>query len=442
MIKNMTEGSPSKILWQFSIPMLISVAFQQIYNIVDSIVAGKFVGPDALAAVGASYPITMIFMAFAIGSNIGCSVVISQLFGGRQLAKMKSAIWTSLLAILVISTLLTLIGLVLCNPLMEMINTPANIFNDSTLYLRIYIAGLIFIFLYNICTGVFTALGDSITPLIFLIISSLGNIVLDLVFVIDFHMGVAGVAWATFLMQGVASLLAFITLMIRMVKIKTEEYKKFSFEMLKRISLIAIPSILQQSFISVGNLFIQGVVNGYGSTVIAGYSAAIKLNTFAITSFTTLGNSLSSFTAQNIGAGKLDRVMKGFRAGLAIAMSVVIPFIIAFSGFGSIMMELFVKQKSEDVIQVGVTFLRIVSPFYLVISIKLMADGVIRGSGAMRYFMISTFSDLILRVILSYILSAQFASTGIWMSWPIGWVIATILSCYFLFAGKWKKFID
>jgi Na+-driven multidrug efflux pump len=254
-------------------------------------------------------------------------------------------------------------------------------------------------------------------------------------------MGVGGVAWATFLMQGISSLLALATLMIRIGKIETEAYSKFSSEMLKRISKIAIPSILQQSFISVGNLFIQGVVNSYGSTVIAGYSAAIKLNTFAITSFTTLGSGLSSFTAQNIGAGKIERVMKGFRASLTLAMCVAVPFVIAYFGFGDIVMELFVKEKSKEVIDTGMLFLKIVSPFYLIISVKLMADGVIRGAGAMKYFMISTFSDLILRVILSYLLSAQLDSTGIWMSWPIGWIIAAILSSYFLFAGKWKQFI-
>jgi Na+-driven multidrug efflux pump len=351
---------------------------------------------------------------------------------------MKTAIWTSILSILTISIILTLAGLAACGPMMILLNTPANIFADSTLFLRIYIAGLIFMFLYNICTGVFNALGDSVTPLVFLILSSLGNIGLDLLFVIRFHMGVGGVALATFSMQGAASILSFVTLLLRLKKIPTENYQKFSSNMLLRISKIAVPSILQQSFISVGNLFIQGVINSYGYAVIGGYSAAIKLNTFAITSFTTLGSGLSSFTAQNIGAGKPERVMKGFRAGLILTMCVVVPSIIAFFGFGNAMIRLFVKSGSSEVIHTGMTFLKIVSPFYLVISVKLMADGVIRGAGAMKYFMISTFSDLILRVILSFALSARFGSTGIWASWPIGWTIATLLACYFLFSGKWK----
>ena len=216
MITDMTQGKPFQVLWLFTIPMLVSVMFQQFYNIVDSIVAGKFVGVDALAAVGASYPITMIFMAVATGLNIGCSVVISLYFGAREYGKMKCCVSTSLISTLGIAVFLSGCGFLFSRPLMRLMNTPQNIFSDSALYLNIYIGGLIFLFLYNICTGVFTALGDSRTPLYLLIASSLGNIVLDLVFVIVFHMGVAGVAWATFIAQGISSLLAFVTLLRRL----------------------------------------------------------------------------------------------------------------------------------------------------------------------------------------------------------------------------------
>ena len=234
MITDMTVGKPSGVLWKFTIPMLVSVMFQQMYNIVDSIVAGKFVGVNALAAVGASYPITMIFMAVATGLNIGCSVVISLYFGAKEYKQMKSAVSTSLLTVLGISVLLTVLGLIFSRPLMVLLKTPGDIFGDSALYLNIYIGGLIFLFLYNICTGVFTALGDSRTPLYFLIASSLGNIVLDLVFVINFHMGVSGVAWATFLAQGLSSLLAFLTLRKRLKAVESPKYKLFSGSMLKK----------------------------------------------------------------------------------------------------------------------------------------------------------------------------------------------------------------
>ncbi len=439
MIKDMTEGRPSKVLWSFSIPMLISVMFQQMYNIADGVIAGKFAGENALAAVGASYPITMIFMAIAIGSNIGCSVVISQLFGAKKYKDMKTAITTTFITCLGLSAVLTVFGLAFCSSMMSAINTPENIFSDSSLYLKIYIMGLIFLFIYNICTGVFTALGDSRTPLYFLIGSSIGNVLLDILFVSEFKMGVAGVAWATFIAQGISSVLSVITLYFRIRGIKTERLEKlFSGEMLKKISVIAIPSILQQSFISVGNLLIQFLINGYGSTVIAGYSSAIKLNTFAITSFTTLANGLSNFTAQNIGAEKIDRVYEGFRSGIILVMTSALPFFIAFFFFSEHMINFFMNEDSQLAIQIGSQFLKIVSPFYFIISIKLISDGVLRGSGAMKYFMVSTFLDLIIRVVLSFILSNYLKTTGIWLSWPIGWTLATILSFSFYKKKVWK----
>lgn len=441
MIKDLTEGKPESVLWRFSIPMFISVIFQQLYNIADSVIAGKFAGENALAAVGASYPITMIFMAIAVGSNIGCSVIISQLFGAKQYKKMKTAVSTTLIASLVIAIVLTVLGLLGSKFLMSMINTPQNVFRDGALYLKIYIGGFTFLFLYNIATGIFNSLGDSKTPLYFLIGSSLGNVFLDWLFVAIYHWDVAGVAWATFIAQGASCLLALITLRKRLKHIETERHVDyFSWEMLVKISYIAIPSILQQSFISIGNIFIQWLINGYGSSVIAGYSAAIKLNTFTITSLTTLANGLSSFSAQNIGAGKIERVKSGFKAGITLALSVAIPFFLIYFGFSKQMMYLFMNDESSvEAMHAGVSFLKIVTPFYMIISIKLMADGVLRGAGAMKAFMTATFVDLILRVILAFILVRPFGVVGIWMSWPIGWTVAMVLSLTFYLKGVWQK---
>ncbi|WP_418750733.1 MATE family efflux transporter [Frisingicoccus sp.] len=441
MIKDLTEGNPQTVLWKFTIPMFISVIFQQLYNIADSVIAGKFAGENALAAVGASYPITMIFMAIAVGSNIGCSVVISQLFGAKEYGKMKTAVFTTLISSAVLSVALTAGGLLGSRGLMMMINTPENIFTDGALYLRIYLGGFLFLFLYNVATGIFTSLGDSKTPLYFLIGSSIGNIFLDIWFVAGFHWGVAGVAWATFLAQGAACVLALMTLAQRLKRVQTaEKYELFSGDMLKRISRIAVPSILQQSFISVGNIFIQSLVNSFGSSVIAGYSAAIKLNTFTITCFTTMGNGVSSFTAQNLGGGRIERVKKGFGAGIKMCLLAAIPFFIVFFIFGENMIQLFMSgDGGGTALETGKVFLRIVSPFYFVISVKLIGDGVLRGAGAMRLFMIATFTDLVLRVLLSYILAGIFGVTGIWMSWPIGWSIATVLTCAFYRQGRWAQ---
>lgn len=432
MITDLTNGKPSKILWGFSIPMLLSVVFQQLYNIVDSIVVGKFVGAEALAAVGASYPITMIFMAIATGANIGVAVIISQLFGAKKFERLKTSVFTSIISITILAVILTVFGLVFCRGMLNMLNTPENIFGDSMVYLNIYIGGLLFLFLYNICTGVFTAMGDSKTPLHFLIVSSVGNIILDLVFVIVFKMGVAGVGWATLIAQGISSLLAFVVLMRRIHNIKSGYYKKFSFNMLKQISKIAVPSILQQSFVSVGNMFIQSRVNSFGSNVVAGYSAAIKLNTFAITSFSTLGNAMSSYTAQNIGANKLFRIPQGLKAGIVMMIAVTIPFFAAYFIFPNAMMNIFVDSNETAIIDVGKMFLRIASPFYFVVATKLIADGILRGAKRMKDFMIATFTDLLLRVILAYVFSYMMNSEiGIWLSWPFGWSIAAVLSCTF-----------
>lgn len=440
LIKDLTQGDPGKVLWRFSVPMFISVMFQQIYNIADSVIAGKFAGENALSAVGVSYPITMIFMAIAIGSNIGTSVVISQLFGAKNYNRMKTAVYTALIASIILSTALTVLGLLITNPLMRMIHTPENIFSDSALYLRIYVGGFIFVFIYNICTGIFQSLGDSKTPLYFLIGSSIGNIILDMIFVAVFHWGVAGVAWATFIAQGVACILAFFTLLRRLKTIQTTGYiPPFAFSMLRRITAIAVPSILQQSFVSVGNIFIQGIINGYGSSVIAGYSAAVKLNTFAITSFTTLANGLSSFTAQNIGAGKTDRIHEGFKSGIKMSAIAAAAFFIIFFFASGPMIKLFLNDSSHTALKTGIEFLRIVSPFYFVITIKLIADGALRGASAMLQFMIATFTDLVLRVILCFILSVPFGTTGIWISWPIGWTIAAALSIIFYMKRFSKK---
>lgn len=439
MNKDLTQGNTAKVLWMFTIPMFVSVVFQQMYNIADSVVAGKFAGENALAAVGASYPITMIFMAAAVGSNIGCTVVISQLFGAKRFKDLKTAVTTTLISGAVISCILMALGLIFCRPMLSGLQTPANIFEDGALYLNIYIGGFLFLFLYNVSTGIFTSLGDSRTPLYFLIGSSLGNIVLDLIFVIVFHWGVAGVAWATFLAQGIACILALAALKKRMKLVLTEaEAPLFSWDMLKRISVVAIPSILQQSFISVGNLFIQNLVNGFGSSVIAGYSAAVKLNTFTITSLTTLGNGLSSFTAQNIGAGKTERVKSGFKAGLGMGLLVAAAFFAVYWFFPEEVMHIFMEETGGLAMKTGAEFLKIVSPFYLVIMGKLIADGVIRGAGCMKQFMIATFTDLILRVMLSYILAVPMGTTGIWMSWPIGWSIAAVISVGFYLQGSWK----
>lgn len=432
MVTDLTKEHPDKTLWRFLLPMMFSVAFQQIYNIADSMIAGRFAGEDALAAVGASYPITVIFMAFAVGMNLGASVIVSRLFGAGDRKGVKRAVTTAFASSLSLAVILTVYGYFFCRNMMEWIHTPQNIMQDGVLYLKIYVFGLIFLMLYNVCTGIFTALGDSRTPLWFLLGSSAGNIVLDLLFVAKLHWGVAGVAWATFIAQGISAVLALVTLLVRLQKFAgTERVPLFDRKLFVQILAIAVPSILQQSVLSVGNLFVQDIVNRYGSAVVAGYSGAIKLNTFAINIFMTLGSCLSSYTAQNIGAGKQERIPMGFRTGLKLSELTALPFVVLYFGLGQQMMGLFLNAESSAAIHAGVMFLRIVSPWYFMIVVKLMTDGIIRGSGAMIYFVIATIPDLILRIGFALMLSLRFGSTGIWMAWPFGWIAATVLTIIF-----------
>lgn len=439
--KDLTVGDPKRVLISFTVPLFISVVFQQLYNIADSVIAGKYAGESALAAVGASYPITMIFMAVAIGSQIGCSVVISRWFGAGDNKTAKTCISTALIGGLALSAVMTVLGVIFSPQFMKLVNTPGDIFADGSLYLKIYTAGFVFLYIYNITTGIFNSLGDSRTPLIFLIGSSLGNIVLDAVFVIAFDMGVSGVAWATFIAQGISCILSVIVLKKRTDSMKTAEKSAlFSKRALREILNVAIPSILQQSFISVGNLFVQYVVNGFGSSVIAGYSAAVKLNTFAITSFSTIGNGISSFTAQNIGAGKLDRIKKAFRAALSFSMSAAILFSVSFLVFGRQLLYMFMNEDTTELaMQTGLDFLHIVSPFFIMICIKLTSDGVLRGSESMTLFMVSTFVDLVLRVVLAFALSGVWGVKGVWIGWPVSWLLGTALSFSFYLTGKWRR---
>ena len=439
MMNDLTVGKPEAVLWKFCMPLFGSIVFQQLYNIADSFVAGKFIGENALAAVGNSYEITLIFIAFAFGCNIGCSVIVSQFFGAKKYENMKTAVYTAMITSAMICIVLMVCGLLFCDSLLGMINTPEELLRDSKIYLDIYILGLPFVFFYNIATGIFSALGDSKTPFYFLAASSTSNIAVDILFVTVFHMGVAGVAWATFLCQGVSCLLAVFVVFRRLKGIETGRVPLFSFDILKKIMTVAVPSILQQSFISVGNIIIQGTINGFGPSVMAGYSAAVKLNNLVITSFTTLGNGISNYTAQNIGAGKLPRIQEGFKAGIKMVWMLSVPLFVLYFFAGKWILYAFIDEPTALTLQTGMEFLRILSPFYFVISMKFVADGILRGAGMMGKFMVATFLDLILRVVIAILLSRTIlGATGIWCAWPIGWTVAVILSLSFYKSGRWN----
>ena len=427
MAMDLTEGKPDRVLWSYSLPLFGSIVFQQLYNIADSFVAGKFVGEQALAAVGNSYEVTLIYLSFAVGLNIGASVVTARLFGARRIGQMKTAVNTAFLLCLAVCAVLMIVGFLFSPALIHSIQTPMEIYDDTMLYLNIYTGGLVFLFFYNIATGIFASLGDSRTPFLFLAASSIANIALDVLFVTAFNMGVAGVAWATFLCQGVSCVLAVLALFRTLSRMEAEERPRlFSRRILVNLVKIALPSTLQQCFVSVGNIMIQSIINGFGTSAIAGYAAAIKFNNFAVTSFTTMGNGMSNFTAQNLGCLKM-------MALIATAFAAVYVLL------GDQVIRLFLNGENTQALSVGKQFLRVVAPFYYAVALKVATDGVLRGAGRMGEFMTDTFIDLALRVVLSFVLSAPLGLQGVWWSWPVSWVVATIAAIVFYRQNRWAK---
>ncbi len=443
MKNDMTQGNEARVLIAFALPMVFGNLFQQLYNIIDSIVVGNFVGADALAAVGASTSVVFLFVAIATGMSIGCSVIISQLFGAKQIAKMKTAISTALISILVISAVLMVIGLLFSPTILRFMNTPDDLIKDANDYLSIYFIGLIFLFVYNGLTAVYNGLGKSKIPLVFLAISSVLNIVLDLLFVIRFDMGVAGVAWATLIAQAVASIVSFIYL-LRVLKTLADGDQKsalFDSGVLKRMLTVAIPSCLQQSIVSLGFLCVQALVNGFGPVVMAGYTAASKIDSIAIMPMINVGNAVSTFTAQNMGAKKTERVKAGYRAGLLMSGVISLSVTLILYLFGSQLIGSFVDSAANpDVIHVGVEYLRVVSVFYIVMGFMNSTNGVLRGSGDMKVFMASTLCNFGTRVIMAFALAATpLGKSAIWWAIPLGWAVGFIISLIRFLSGKWKK---
>ena len=451
MVKNLTEGKPLKLLFFFALPMVIGNFFQQLYNMVDSMVVGKFVGEDALAAVGSSFPVVFLAVAIAAGLSMGCTVVISQLFGAGQIREMKTTISTALIALGAIGLAIMAAGELAAGPLLKLLGTDADIMADSLTYLRIYFGGAVFLFLYNTLNGIYNALGDSNTPLKFLMVSALTNIGLDLLFVIRFHMGVAGVAWATLIAQGLCAVVSFFVLIKRMKNMESEPAaadKKFAFfeaNAARRIARVGVPSMLQQSIVSLSMMFMQGLVNSYGKVFVAGYTAATKIDTLAMMPNMNFSNAMSSYTAQNIGAGKDKRVVQGYKACLLMVLifSLIITGIIYL--FGPQLLSLFLNSGSEgSAMGYGLRYMKTVSVFYVLMGLMFVGNGLLRGAGDMGAFMLSSMSNLFSRVAIAYLLAHFIGSSAIWWSIPIGWGIGTIFSFIRVQSGKWKlkKLVD
>ena len=438
---------PYKALLLFALPMIIGNLFQQFYTMVDSVVVGRFVSENALAAVGASYALTTVFISVAIGGGVGASVITSRYFGARDYWKMKLSIRTALTVFLIISIVLGGAGILFARRIMIGLNTPADVLEDAVLYLNIYFLGLPFLFMYNILSAMFNALGRSKIPLYLLIFSSLFNIALDVFFVRELAMGVSGVAWATLIAQGISAVLSFFILLreIRGYTLEEEASKLVFFDKTECLSMarVALPSILQQSTISIGMMLVQSVVNSFGAQVLAGFSAGMRVESICIVPMSAMGNVMSSYTAQNIGAGRLDRVKQGYHTGYRIVAAFAVFLALAIELTYRPLVLLFLgEDASAAAYRTGADYLRFIGWFFVLIGIKMITDGLLRGAGDMVMFTIANMVNLGIRVFASMLFAPRFGVGTVWFVIPVGWAANYLISFAQYRTGKWERMYD
>lgn len=432
---------PAAALLIFALPMMLGNFFQQVYTMADSAIVGRLVGEDALAAVGASYSLTNVFIAIAIGGGVGASVITSRTFGSREYARMKRSVSTALLSFLGISLLLGGVGLSLSRQIMVLLRTPENILDDATTYLNIYFLGLPFLFMYNVLSSMFNALGRSRIPLYLLIFSSVLNVALDIYMVGPLQMGVAGAAWATLIAQGISAVLSFCIFLKELRAYPGSlSGRLFDVAELKNMAKVALPSILQQSTVSIGMMLVQSVVNSFGSQMLAGYSAAMRIESVCIVPMSAMGNAISSYTAQNLGAGQPERVKAGYRASYGIVFAIAAALCLVVQLLARPLISLFMEDGGSAVaFETGMACTRFMGWFYVLIGLKMISDGVLRGAGDMTLFTVANLVNLGLRVVLAVTLAPRFGIQFVWMAVPVGWLVNYLISFFEYRTGRWRR---
>lgn len=431
---------PASALFIFALPIIIGNLFQQTYTMADSAIVGRFVSEQALAAVGASYSLTNIFICFAIGGGMGASVIVSRYFGAKEYAKMKLAIHTSFISFLSISVLLGIIGLICSKSIMELMKTPDRVLDMSVQYLNIYFLGLPFLFMYNVLSSMFNALGKSKIPLFFLIFSSVFNILLDILLVTRFKMGVAGVAWATLIAQGISAVLSFAVFMRVLNRLQCGGAGVLDREEFINMARIALPSILQQSTVSIGMMLVQSVVNSFGTEALAGFSAAMRIESICIVPMAGIGNAVSSYTAQNIGAQKHSRVVEGYRAANLMVLACAAVICLLLECFHRQLITFFLGAEGTAVaVSTGRNYLTFMGWFFCLIGFKMSVDGLLRGAGDMKMFTVANLANLSIRVVLSVAFAPRIGIAMVWYAVPIGWLSNWFISFMQYRTGKWRR---
>ena len=439
--ENLITQPPARSLFFFALPMIIGNLFQQFYNMADSIIVGNLVGEDALAAVGASYSFTTVFIMIAIGGGIGASGLTSQYLGAGHYREMKSSVYTFLIAFAVFSTLLAVLGFAVNPTVLRLLKTPDNILPDAVSYLQIYFVGLPFMFMYNILSANFNALGRSRIPLFLLIFSSILNIVLDLWMVGSLKMGVAGAAVATVIAQGIAAVISLVILMRLLSTYAVEgKVQRFRSDMFVTGVKVAIPSIVQQSIVSIGMLLTQSAVNRFGSSALAGYSAGTRLESLCIVPMIATGNAMSTFTAQNLGAGRPERVRQGYRAAYGIIIGFGVLLIAVSQLFYAPILSAFVEQgESAVAFETGTAYFRFIGFFFSFLGFKAITDGILRGAGDIQVYMLANLINLAIRVAVAQLCSPIWGIELIWYAVPMGWAANYLISYLWYRTGNWKR---
>lgn len=429
---------PMKALFVFSLPMILGNFFQQLYNTVDSAIVGRYVGEQALAAVGASYALTTVFISIAIGGGVGASVLVSRFFGAHAYDRMKESIYTAFVVFLVLSTVLGAFGYVSSRQIMSWLKTPAESLAMADVYLQIYFLGLPFLFMYNIISATFNALGKSRYPLVFLIFSSLLNVGLDIYMVRNLGWGVAGAAWATLISQGISAVLSY-GVFLRLIRPLGQAPRYFSLDLFRKMGSIALPSILQQSIVSIGMMLVQSVVNSFGAAALAGFSAAMRIQYCCTVPMNAIGNAMSPYTGQNLGAGRKERVIEGYHSANKLVVLYALVILVVLEGWNEPIIRFFLGDKaSPTALATGTSFLQFVGFFISLIGFKMAVDGVLRGAGDMKLFTLANLTNLALRVVISVTLAPLFGIQMVWMAEPAGWAANWAISYYEYRTGKWE----
>ena len=437
---DLLRDKPSSAILKFAVPMLIGALFQQAYSLVDTIVVGNFINSDALAAVGTSGVIMNIVTMAGMGLAVGTSVVTAQYFGAQKLKEVKTAIHTSLIVFVALGLAGGMLGLLIMNPMLQLMNTPAEMMSYALSYLGVIFIGVVFVMLYNLFNQVSIALGDSKTPMLMLLIASAINVVLDLVFTLGLHWGTAGVAAATVLGQGFAALSCWRLIQKRLDQMKTEPPAWFDKQMFKSICAIGLPAVAQNAISASGMLAVQSLLNSFGSVTVAAYTAANKVDGIAMSPMVSLGTAISTYAAQNIGAQQYDRIKTGLRFTVFFAFICCLVTGVLIYGASDAILGLFVSSgASRELFDIGAEYLHVAVFSYFVMAVMFILTGVLKGAGDAKLVFLCSITDLLMRAGFAYALVGILGRYALWLSYPFGWFCSIVIAWPRYLSGKWKK---